>query len=880
MSSAAPHATPEPWPLRRVDPFLLPSVTTGRFLLLITAVVGVSLFAYNFVYLAFVQGKTTTEVRDAAWWMIGGVIVLLVGTAGIYLAMPGWIIRRRRLARLIVDDSPELSEEVTRLASEAGVPRPPVVLVDVFNTSASALVFGRPRRRYMLLNGGLVTQFSTDIAAFRATVRHELAHLRNRDVDQTYLAIAVWYSFLLTALAPLAVTMLLEPGWYLVGMSWRLLVLAVIVLLFRNAILRRREYGADARALQLDGPHGALRRVLAGSAASRSRAATPRSRWWPFRTHPPTAMREAALDNPKALFKLGFWDALGAGLVATIAFGNATMLINALLAEPAPLTIRWTAGLFFAPLAAVGITAGSWRTVLFAQNTGGQPVGTLAVGVGLGCGMLLGEPLSLSASITGFWGVGPAPSPLLVTVAVLALVMATVLFAAWIRSSALAWLPTVSGRALRVVVIAAIVASAVVLTVVLGYWRMLHDLHPLIPILTEQAVTNYAMLSASAWPGPQWLWMALNHELILHIVRQDPIVVTVVVLWLFPVAGLLWRRSPSVAGRSSEIPKRSRRPTLIVLIGLAGGAAYAAALLLCRALVHTSMTTNDWVASADFLQVFAHWQIAGAVAAQAAVALGVALWVGSFRVIWGLFAAFITGTVATAAMLGAIVVGGCFDAFSVLPAPCAWSSDGDHVIFMLRWVLVMGALAAIAAGLLGAAMAAIVPHGSRDQRAFGTPGSSGSGQEARHFQFNSSDSQAADVKDPKMKSIQKATALAATLVIFTGLAACSGPGVAAPTAPSSPLVGTSPSTLTTLETAGATQETCDLFRQMVEGIETLSSDEQEQLMIKMTDAVQSSGNPDLMRAVVDMGRGWLDSNPEQFAKGMRAVSKICNVPYE
>jgi hypothetical protein len=67
---------------------------------------------------------------------------------------------------------------------------------------------------------------------------------------------------------------------------------------------------------------------------------------------------------------------------------------------------------------------------------------------------------------------------------------------------------------------------------------------------------------------------------------------------------------------------------------------------------------------------------------------------------------------------------------------------------------------------------------------------------------------------------------------------------------------------------------------MVEGIETLSSDEQEQLMIKMTDAVQSSGNPDLMRAVVDMGRGWLDSNPEQFTKGMRAVSKICNVPYE
>ena len=131
-----------------------------------------------------------------------------------------------------------------------------------------------------------------------------------------------------------------------------------------------------------------------------------------------------------------------------------------------------------------------------------------------------------------------------------------------------------------------------------------------------------------------------------------------------------------------------------------------------------------------------------------------------------------------------------------------------------------------------------------------------------------------------MKSIHKATALAGTLVIFAGLAACSGPGVTAPTAPSSPLVVTAPSTLTTLETAAARQETCDRFRQMVEGIDTLSSDEQEQLMIEITDTVQSSGDPDLMRAVVDMTRGWLDSNPEQFAKGMRALSKICNVPNE
>jgi hypothetical protein len=81
--------------------------------------------------------------------------------------------------------------------------------------------------------------------------------------------------------------------------------------------------------------------------------------------------------------------------------------------------------------------------------------------------------------------------------------------------------------------------------------------------------------------------------------------------------------------------------------------------------------------------------------------------------------------------------------------------------------------------------------------------------------------------------------------------------------------------------AGASDEqTCAYFRQMVEGIDTLSTQEQQQLVVKMVDSVEQSENPDLMRAVVDFGQGWLDSNPEQFAKGMRALSKICNVPYE
>lgn len=41
-------------------------------------------------------------------------------------------------------------------------------------------------------------------AAFEAVILHELAHIRNKDVNQTYLAIAIWRAFVLAALLPLA----------------------------------------------------------------------------------------------------------------------------------------------------------------------------------------------------------------------------------------------------------------------------------------------------------------------------------------------------------------------------------------------------------------------------------------------------------------------------------------------------------------------------------------------------------------------------------------------------------------------------------------------------------------------------------------------------
>src|SRR5205823_4879351 len=116
-------------------------------------------------------------------------------------------------------------------------------------------------RRYVQLDAALVDTFATDPAAFRAVVLHELAHLRNRDVDVTYLTIAIWRSFVALAVLPL-VLLLLHPSLFATPLRWRLaelspslllragvamLVLAGLVYLTRNAVLRTRELYADAR---------------------------------------------------------------------------------------------------------------------------------------------------------------------------------------------------------------------------------------------------------------------------------------------------------------------------------------------------------------------------------------------------------------------------------------------------------------------------------------------------------------------------------------------------------------------------------------------------------------------------------------------------------
>lgn len=75
-------------------------------------------------------------------------------------------------------------------------------VLDILNPAVDGLAFGRAGRRYIMLSRGLADLHDREPALFRAVVLHELAHIRNRDLDLTAFTLGLWRSFVVVILAP------------------------------------------------------------------------------------------------------------------------------------------------------------------------------------------------------------------------------------------------------------------------------------------------------------------------------------------------------------------------------------------------------------------------------------------------------------------------------------------------------------------------------------------------------------------------------------------------------------------------------------------------------------------------------------------------------
>jgi Zn-dependent protease with chaperone function len=698
---------------RRANAFALPASTSFRFALLIAAVLASCNFIYALIYSVTPRGTAALALdrachsralahrpsgidavtnalqqaytcrsgaeRVAGLWILAGIGMLTLLAGVIYCAQPWWYRRRMHLVSLTGEGALAVMSRLEQLRQQAGS-GPVSWLLQPSNHRMSAFAFGRFRRRFVAVSGGAAVTAARQPAAFEAVILHELAHIRNKDVNQTYLAIAIWRAFVLAALLPLAGLLTLSH----VPISaprvlWRVAVLALTVYLLRNSVLRSREFGADARVREFD-PDTSLGAVLAGLPPRRGRRI-----WHLGWSHPSGQARAAALVDPEPLYRCGFWDGLAIGLVAAIGAAAAQNIVYILITDglDGGLIATGIFALFCGPAVSVAI----WRKQFLAPETV-TPRGW-TVGLGLGIGFAVGPVFELSAAFDQ--GLAPdslRPTAIGVFAVWIGLVtLATVSFPVWIGYWADAWQqrsgevqPRVPARG---GLLAASVAACVVLTIslwsLLGYASFVEDF---------DSTTRLVLARTWTYTG-------------LEFAQQPGIWVVCLVFAAMPVAGLLASRRRRRAGGARDSALLPPRVWRTALLCLAGGLTTVVMTLAVDAVAHARIAAPiRW--SGFFASYLTQWDAQAAVLIAVAFAMIAAARIKSAEsVLLALAVAAIVATLGTAVAVNLQGIGDCFAPLSVQyshpPASaCLYLRGGDFLVHQV----IYSAIEAVAASIL------------------------------------------------------------------------------------------------------------------------------------------------------------------------------------
>jgi Zn-dependent protease with chaperone function len=714
---------PQPERRPRLSPFAFPSDTAFRFGLLVAAVLGANLYVWQWISLvAQDDGEHVSDIqaclsllgtdafapctnelyRFQVGWMLGGTAGLLLAAAVLMLATPLWITRRRKLRPLAAADAPAVAEGVAELAREQGLD-PPRLFWNPLDASAGGLAFGHPGRYSIAIGGGLVVRHTTDRPAFDAVVRHELAHIRNRDVGLTYFTLSVWHAFLLVAVVPFLVTMASDGlAW---SASWRIAVLALIVYLTRNAVLRSREIYADVRASVTDGPDGALRRVLHSLPVPGNRL-VDRLR----RVHPRPETRLATLEDTRPLFPLGAVVAFAAGVTATIAYDSVTTLLTTYFDDA--FDLRFVAGIVLVPLAAGVVGVAVWREAFAAHADGREPASPWVDGLALGAGFLIGPELALEriATVEGTMLRGVLDGAGIVWP--LALLAGLALLLAWIRTSASWWLRALGGRRPTLALTVGLLVAGAALTSFASIVFVMHALRDALAVSRAGSAAQQDAVDAAVWTVPEPVWQFVMDGELLVIAHKPYLVPVLAALVLFPLAAALVRQRPADApwafldpgGRLETPPLPRLRPLLPLAIGALAGTGMLALAAVIRVSVHNGVGAETRATDAAVLSFYV---------AMVALALLVQLLAGAAGAVRGgligaLGASFVAGCFGWLAIIGGPFAGGCVDALSLNSGPCAWTVPAGFSWDVFKQVVAQGAIAGLAGGLLVLAAQALL----------------------------------------------------------------------------------------------------------------------------------------------------------------------------
>ncbi len=528
--------------------------------------------------------------REQVSWA-GYCVLALFGLAGlVYWLYPRWIIRCGGLVPLIADPSSELMTYLATLSREAGLSKLPKFLLAPYEATGSGLTFGRIGRRYVQLNAGVLVWFTTDRAKFRAVVLHELAHLRNRDVDTTYLTKSIWWSFVVVAMIP-TVLVTVHPNLLSTPLQWRLadaglsfrtgvalLVLTGVVVLTRNAILRVRETYADARAAVCEGPDGVLREVV-------TKLTSTGPRWLArIRTHPHRDDRLEAIRNPDVLVRPRLWELFVVGVATGMILVNIRyVLLQALPTLPGLNFL--VAGLVCVPGLIGPLVVAVWRAAACAREHRLPRRTVLLLPTVLVAGFLLGEQMAwLSAFLQ--WPQLVRGGIVEEVVAAVLLLTGGVLLSAWTACVAPGVLNS-PGRdrrgALPLVVIAGIGAFASWFATLLGP----RDTGMLLSFLSTDDLGLYdvSLTGVPDWGATLASWVATEYQPLLFLIINPLTLLGLAMLWLVPIILAARRRRSAATVDESADSEPPYRIGPALMAGFLGAGAYTliAVILLVAA---------------------------------------------------------------------------------------------------------------------------------------------------------------------------------------------------------------------------------------------------------------------------------------------------------
>jgi hypothetical protein len=281
-------AVPAKSPGLRLDPFVFPSETRGRFQMLVIAALLVGLNAGFLVEqkisgapssqeskkefsdrvaavtgnrnlrelskqeIEVLSGKLSTLIRERLWsrtphLLLPGLFMLafLVFAAGIYLDHPRRFSRRHRTRPLSAEEAPEIVGYLQRCIRNLGLLPFELQYKDSFGLGANAQTFGFRGREVLLFHGAPSLLERSWGNTARAVALHEVGHIVNADAQDREKCKAIWIALLCSL--SLALCVLVPHGEALLQVGWRLAAMLLLIRLIWLQLVRIREFYADRR---------------------------------------------------------------------------------------------------------------------------------------------------------------------------------------------------------------------------------------------------------------------------------------------------------------------------------------------------------------------------------------------------------------------------------------------------------------------------------------------------------------------------------------------------------------------------------------------------------------------------------------------------------